>query len=441
MKILIVDDEQIQRDMLKGFLEKKGYEVSCAADGNQALALFHDIPFSLVLTDHKMPGMTGDELLAKIQKINPLVRSIMITAHGTVDMAVQVMKAGADDFMEKPVDLLVLLEKIALLEQAAAISREAEELKVSMDTKDLPISIIGNSEPLREVLSLASRMAPTDYTAMIRGETGTGKELIARLIHLLSPRSDKPFVEVNCAAIPEHLFESELFGHEKGAFTGALTQRRGRFELAHGGTLFLDEVGELPLNLQAKLLKALQEKRIARVGSETDKQVDVRVVAATNRDLKQMVHEGGFREDLYFRLNVLEIVLPPLRRRRTDIPLLIDYFLDKFVTRKVSFDPDALNILVKYGFPGNVRELEHIIQRIVTFCRTSVIRENDLPPEIRFHNAAEKGTLAEKMDALEKELILTALSRHEWVQTRAAEELGISERVLRYKIKKHRLKN
>ena len=441
MKILIVDDEQIQRDMLKGFLEKKGYEVTCAADGSQALALFHDIPFSLVLTDHKMPGMTGDELLEKIQKINPLIRSIMITAHGTVDMAVQVMKAGADDFMEKPVDLLVLLEKITLLEQAAAISREADELKADMDTKDLPISIIGNSEPMREVLSLAGRMAPTDYTAMIRGETGTGKELIARLIHLLSPRSDQPFVEVNCAAIPEQLFESELFGHEKGAFTGALTQRRGRFELAHGGTLFLDEVGELPLNLQAKLLKVLQEKRITRVGSETDKQVDARVVAATNRDLKQMVHDGGFREDLYFRLNVLEMELPPLRRRRTDIPLLIDYFLDKFVTRKVSFDPEALNILVKYGFPGNVRELEHIIQRIVTFCRTSVIRENDLPPEIRFHNAAEKGTLAEKMDALEKELILTALSRHEWVQTRAAEELGISERVLRYKIKKHRLKN
>ncbi len=441
MKILIVDDEQIQRDMLKGFLEKKGYEVSCAADGNQALELFHDLPFSLVLTDHKMPGMTGDELLAKILKINPLVRSIMITAHGTVDMAVQVMKAGADDFMEKPVDLLVLLEKIALLEQAAAISQEAEELKVSMDTKDLPISIIGNSEPLREVLSLAGRMAPTNYTAMIRGETGTGKELIARLIHLLSPRSDKPFVEVNCAAIPEHLFESELFGHEKGAFTGALTQRRGRFELAHSGTLFLDEVGELPLNLQAKLLKALQEKRIARVGSETDKQVDVRVVAATNRDLKQMVHEGSFREDLYFRLNVLDMELPPLRRRRTDIPLLIDYFLDKFVTRKVSFDPDALNILVKYGFPGNVRELEHIIQRTVTFCRSSVIRENDLPSEVRFHNAAEKGSLDEKMNALEKELILTALSRHEWVQTRAAEALGISERVLRYKIKKHRLKN
>ena len=383
----------------------------------------------------------GDELLAEMQRINPLVRSIMITAHGTVDMAVQVMKAGADDFMEKPVDLMVLLEKIMLLEQAAAISREAEELKAGMDTKDLPITIIGNSEPMREVLSLAGRMAPTDYTAMIRGETGTGKELIARLIHLLSPRSDKAFVEVNCAAIPENLFESELFGHEKGAFTGALTRRRGRFELAHGGTLFLDEVGELPLNLQAKLLKALQEKRITRVGSETDRQVDVRVVAATNRDLKQMVHDGGFREDLYFRLNVLEMELPPLRRRRTDIPLLVDHFLEKFVTRPVSFDPEAMNILVKYGFPGNVRELEHMIQRIVTLCRSSIVRENDLPPEIRFHNAAETGTLAEKMDALEKELILTALSRHEWVQTRAAEELGISERVLRYKIKKHRLKN
>ena len=275
---------------------------------------------------------------------------------------------------------------------------------------------------------------------MIRGETGTGKELIARLVHLLSPRNDQPFVEVNCAAIPENLFESELFGHEKGAFTGALTARRGKFELAHGGTLFLDEVGELPLNLQAKLLKALQEKKITRLGSETEKIVDVRVVAATNRDLKQMVHEDHFREDLYFRLNVLDMELPPLRKRREDIPDLVTHFLDKFSPMPMEFHPEALHVLTRYAFPGNVRELEHIIQRTVTFCRSSLIREQDLPPEVRFQNAVEKGTLAEKLEALERELILTALSRHKGVQTRAAHELGISERVLRYKLKKYDLK-
>ncbi len=260
MKILIVDDEQVQREMLAGFLKKKGYEIETAADGKAALALFHEKPFSLVLTDHKMPGMTGDELLFKLREINPLVRSIMITAYGTVDMAVEVMKAGADDFLEKPLDLMALLDKITLLEQAHMVSREAQELKDNMNTADLPISIIGDSPAMREVLSLAGRMAPTDYTAMIHGETGTGKELIARLIHLLSPRRDKPFVEVNCAAVPENLFESELFGHEKGAFTGAMSKRKGRFELAHGGTLFLDEVGELPLNLQADMADTCQQK-------------------------------------------------------------------------------------------------------------------------------------------------------------------------------------
>lgn len=441
MKILIVDDEAVQRDLLKGFLEKQGYTVHAAADGEKALALFFEIPFSLVLLDHKMPGMTGDEVLAAIREINPQVHSIMITAYASVGTAVRVMKLGADDFLEKPVDLLALLEKIRLIEQAANIEEEAGELMETLDTKELPIRIIGRSAPMREVLSLSSRMAPTDWTAMIRGETGTGKELIARLIHLLSPRSDKAFVEVNCAAIPENLFESELFGHEKGAFTGALTARRGRFELAHGGTLFLDEVGELPLNLQAKLLKVLQEKKITRVGSEAEKTVDVRVVAATNRDLKKMAKEGSFREDLFFRLNVLDLELPPLRRRKEDIPELAAWFLTKFRTRDMEFHPEALHVLTRYAFPGNVRELEHIIQRTVTFCRQTVIRENDLPPEVRFYKATEKGTLDEKLGALEKELLLIALDRHDWVQTRAAEELGISERVLRYKIKKHGLRS
>lgn len=441
MKILIVDDEQIQRDLLKGFLVKKGYEVMTARDGDEALGIFSQLPVGLVLMDHKMPGLSGDQVLLKMKEINPLVRCMMITAYGTVDTAVRVMKLGADDFLEKPVDLLELLEKIQLIEQALVISEEADELIEKMDLRHLPLKIIGESSAMKEVLSLASRIAPTEWTAMIRGETGTGKEMIAHLIHLLSLRSEKPFIEVNCAAVPENLFESELFGHEKGAFTGAMAARRGRFELADGGTLFLDEIGELPLNMQAKLLKVLQEKKISRVGSERETAVNVRVIAATNRDLKSMVREGTFREDLYFRLNVLEVELPPLRKRKEDIPQLAKFFMKKFSPRPVSFDPEAMTMLVKYSFPGNVRELEHVIQRTVTFCRSPLIREKDLPAEIRFHRATEQGTLADKLEALEKELLTTALENARWVQTKAAGELGISERVLRYKIKKHRLKS
>ncbi len=441
MKILIVDDEAVQREMLAGFLTKKGYEVSTAKDGETALDLFGRIPFSLVITDHKMPGMTGDELLERIRALNPNVNTIMVTAYGDVDTAVSVMKLGARDFLEKPVDLLALLEKIQAMEQQLLIQEEADVLRKTLDIRNLPLRIIGDSPAMVEVLSLVGRMAPTDWTAMVRGETGTGKELIARLLHLLSPRRPHSFVEVNCAAIPENLFESELFGHEKGAFTGALTARRGKFELAHRGTLFLDEVGELPLNLQAKLLKALQEKKITRVGSETEKTVDVRVVAATNRDLKQMVQRDLFREDLYFRLNVLDMELPPLRNRREDIPDLAAHFLGKFSPVPMAFHAEALHCLSRYAFPGNVRELEHIIQRTVTFCRSTLIREQDLPHEVRFQSAVEKGTLAQKLEALEKELILTALSRHRGVQTRAASELGISERVLRYKLNKYGLKS
>lgn len=440
MKILVVDDERMQRDMLKGFLEKQGYAVATAAGGREALERFSDFPFQLVLLDHKMPDMRGDEVLAGIKKINPLIRVIMITAYGTVDTAVQVMKLGADDFLEKPVNLVELLDKIRLMEQRCIITEEAASVAEMLDRKNLPIKLIGESAGMKEVLSLVQRVSPTPWTVLIRGETGTGKELIARLIHLLSHFSDGPFIEVNCGAIPENLFESELFGHEKGAFTGAVSRRRGRFELAHGGSLFLDEVGELPLNLQPKLLRALQEKEIARVGSEHRISVDVRVLVATNRDLKFLVESGAFREDLYYRLNVLDIEVPPLRRRKEDIPTLMDFFIERYSRRPVHVDPDALSTLMKYPFPGNVRELEHIIQRTVTLARTNVIKTWDLPSEIRFHQVAEQRTLSERLAALEREMIIAALDRADGVQTRAAEELGISERVLRYKMGKHNIK-
>ncbi len=440
MKILIVDDEQDQRELLKGFLENQGYDVLEARDGREAISLFEKEPIQLVLLDHKMPGMSGDEVLKAIKEINPMVRAIMITAYGAVDTAVKVMKLGADDFLEKPVDLSLLLEKIQTLDQDMMVEEDVQAVEETVEEAPLPINIVAESNAMKEVLSMVRRVAETPWSVLIRGETGTGKELLARLIHLLSPRRDFPFVEVNCAAIPENLFESELFGHEKGAFTGAVTRRRGKFELAQGGTLFLDEIGELPLLLQPKLLRALQEKKISRVGSEKEIEVDTRVVAATNRDLKRLSEEGKFREDLYYRLNVFEIEVPPLRRRREDIPPLVRFFVERYGTRPVKFSPEAMDVLIKYPYPGNVRELEHIIQRTVTLARGPVIRPVDLPAEIRHYQAATIGTLNERLDAVEREMIISALEKAHGVQTKAAQMLGISERVLRYKMAKHGIK-
>lgn len=439
MKILIVDDEEMQCSMLKGFLEKQGFQILTASGGKEALALFAAHPVQLVLMDHRMEDMNGDEVLARMKTLSPLVKAIMITAYGNVETAVKVMKLGINDFLEKPIDLKKLLEKIHTMEQELSIEAESDQVTESIEHQKLPLAIIGSSTQMQELLSMVCRVAPTDWSVLIRGETGTGKELIARLLHLMGHRKDAPFIEVNCAAIPETLFESELFGHEKGAFTGASTLRRGRFELADKGTLFLDEVGELPLQLQAKLLRTLQEKKITRVGGETDINVDIRVVVATNRDLKQMVTEGLFREDLYFRLNVLELMVPPLRERREDIMPLVHHFFNKYNFTGISFHSHAAAQLVKYDFPGNIRELEHLIQRLGTLVRGEVIRLKDLPPMIR-ERQTYSGKLNERLAALERQMLLTALEEHDWVQTRAAEALGISERVLRYKIDKAEIK-
>ncbi len=440
MKILLVDDEQAQRELLKGFLENQGYEVLEAGDGDTAILTFKRHPVNLAILDQKMPGMSGDQVLAALKEINPRVRAIMITAYGAVDTAVKVMKLGADDFLEKPVDLSVLLEKIQSLDQDLMVEEDVQEVERAVEDAPLPLKIVAESRAMKELLSTVRRVADTPWSVLIRGETGTGKELLARLIHLLSPRQDQPFVEVNCAAIPETLFESELFGHEKGAFTGAVARRRGKFELADGGTIFLDEIGELPLPLQPKLLRALQEKKIMRVGGEKEITVDVRVVAATNRDLKGLAEDGRFREDLYYRLNVFEIEVPPLRMRREEIPALIESFTERYSARPVRFSHEAMDILIKYPYPGNIRELEHVIQRTCTLARGSVIRPMDLPAEIRQYQATHVGTLNERLDAVEREMILSALEKADGVQTRAAEMLGISERVLRYKMGKHGIK-
>jgi DNA-binding NtrC family response regulator len=440
VRILIADDEPVQLELLEGFLTRQGYEVVTAADGAAALATFRRTPVQLVLLDHRMPGLMGDALLAEMKALNPLVRAIMITAYGAVDMAVNVMKLGADDFMEKPVDLAALLGKIQHLESQIAVDEDAEDVAEALEEAPSPLELVGDSGAMSEVLSLVRRVAETPWPVLVRGETGTGKDLVARMIHLLSPRREGRFVQVNCAAVPETLFESELFGHERGAFTGATARRRGRFELAQGGTLLLDEVGELPPALQPKLLKAVQDNRITRVGGEQEIEIDVRIVTATNRDLKGMVKENLFREDLYYRLNTLEIEIPPLRQRRQDIPALVDHFLRRYATRPVRFSADAMDLLVKYPYPGNVRELEHTVQRAATLTRGVLVRPADLPPEIREPPDTDQGALAERLDRVERDMLLAALEKTEWVQTRSAELLGISERVLRYKMAKHGLR-
>lgn len=436
MNILIVDDEQMQRDMLQGFLKKQGYTVLSAGDGAGGLTLFMEHPVELVLLDHRMPDMNGDEVLARMKASNPGVRAIMITAYGAVDTAVRVMQLGADDFLEKPVDLEELLTKIRAIEDELLVAEDVGAVEEVLDGEPLPVRMVGQSRAMQNVLSIVRRAAPAPWTVLVRGETGTGKELISRLLHLLSPRKDKPFIELNCAAVPENLFESELFGHEKGAFTGAAARRRGVFELADNGTLFLDEIGELPSAMQAKLLRALQENTISRVGSEQPISVDVRIIAATNRDLKGMVADNSFREDLYFRLNVIELEIPPLRERKEDIPELIDFFLDKFHS-KTRFGSQAVNQLSKYNFPGNIRELEHIIQRTITLARSKTITLRDLPPEITtYRGDGSSGSLTRRLAEVERQMLLDALQRHDWVQTKAAESLDISERVLRYKMEK-----
>jgi len=439
MQILIVDDERMQRDMLAGFLAKRGYEVSTAAGGREALELFDREPFHLVLLDHRMEDINGDEVLRLMRQRSPLVRAIMITAYGNIRTAVRVMQLGADDLLEKPVDLTELLAKIEKIETELQVDLEADAVREINEHSGQPVGLIGGSRAMKEVLSLIQRVAPTEWGVLVRGETGTGKELVARLIHLSSRQRTGPFVPVNCAALPENLIESELFGHEKGAFTDAVARRRGRFEQATGGTLFLDEIGEIPLAMQAKLLRVLQERRIVRVGGETEIDVDVRVVAATNRDLKALADEGRFREDLYYRLNVFDLPIPPLRERREDISLLCEHFLEKYGKSGLRFAPDALAQLVKYDFPGNVRELEHLVQRLVTLTRGSLIRRSDLPAEIREFEGGS-GLLSERLARIERTMLLDALEAHGWVQTKAAEALGISERVLRYKMKKAGIK-
>jgi two-component system NtrC family response regulator len=398
----------------------------------------------LVLTDLKMPDGDGLEVVAALRQINPEVPAIVMTAFGTVKTAVEAMKRGAADYLTKPIDLDeldVLIDRV--LERRALLSENAELRRQVADRHPLEGLDTANAR-MQEALSVASRAAQRDVTILIRGESGTGKELLARAIHQASPRARGPFVAFNVAALPETLLESELFGHERGAFTGADRERRGRFEAATGGTLLLDEIGDLPKATQVKLLRVLQERTIERLGSQRPIAVDVRIVAATNRDLPAMVRLGDFREDLYYRLNVVCIELPPLRERREDIPSIVETLLARHAPKKgpsPTVSREAMDALVKYAYPGNVRELENIIQRAMALTRGSLLSTADLPAYLRGLPPEEPagGSLLDQVSRLERRLIADALASAGGVQTRAARLLGISERHLRYKLQKYAL--
>jgi DNA-binding NtrC family response regulator len=443
--ILIIDDEISQRLILSGYLKGKGYDVLEAESGREGIKLAKENAVDIVLTDFKMPDITGLDVLKEIKKFNPETGVVLITAFGTIEDAVNAMKEGAYDYLTKPIELdeLDFLVK-RMLERRQLIS-ENKLLKEQLSDKYKLSGIIAASKKMEEVLSVAARVADSTASVLIRGESGTGKELIAKAIHFAGPRKDKPFIAVNCAALNENLLESELFGHEKGAFTGADKQRIGRFELADGGTLFLDEVGDLPLSTQVKLLRVLQEQTFERVGSSKTISVDVRVIAATNRDLGILMKEGKFRDDLYFRLNVVTLEIPPLRERKDDIKPLAEFYIKKFSGGGKQLSKEAFDALMKYDFPGNVRELENIIQRAVVLSRGGIIAAGDVFSDITSHinesASPDNLDLNEQVERLEKKLVMKALDETKGNQSQAAKLLGISERNLRYRLNKWGLKN
>jgi len=442
-RILVVDDEPAQREMVSGFLKKQAFDVVEAETGAKALDLFRQDSIDLILTDQKMPHMSGLELLQAVRAINPETPVILMTAFGSIQAAVSAIQGGATDYLTKPLNLDEMLYRIQQVSDRYRIIAENRELREALQSRHRIEGIIGESGPMLDVISLVRRVAPSEATVLIRGESGTGKELIAKAIHFASPRASGPLVKVNCAALPENLLESELFGHEKGAFTGALSSRQGRFELADGGTLFLDEIGDLPLHLQAKLLRVLQEREYEKVGSSRPVKVDVRILAASHRPLEALIKAGQLRQDLYYRLNVVTILIPPLRERRSDLSLMIDHFLRRFAEKNGKtirgVTHEARDILLRYDYPGNVRELENLIERAVVLTRDDVIGSGDLPLTVQDSEAAdEQGTnLTVTVEAVERRMIREALARSNGVQTHAAELLGISDRGLRYKLIKY----
>ena len=449
-RILVVDDDESLRWVTQAQLQQSGYEATAAASGREALDRMREDPPDLVITDLMMPGMSGLELLKRIRAEYPEVIVIMVTAFGAVDTAVEAMKAGAYDYLTKPVNVDELRLTVDRGLEHLGLREEIRNLRVSLDRKYGFESILGRSKPLLAVLDMASRAAQATSTVLIHGETGTGKELVAKAVHCNSRRKDKPFVTINCGAIPKDLLESELFGHRKGSFTGAFENKRGRVELADGGTLFLDEIGELPLELQVKVLRLIQQGEIEKLGTTHAATVDVRIIAATHRNLPAMVEDGTFRQDLYYRLAVIPLELPALRERADDIAELAQHFFleakEKQGRSSLVLPASLLPYFSVYGWPGNVRELENIIERVVVLSRGDEITLDDLPDFLRRERPAAEELHFDlppqgiSLEAVEKELIVRALEKFHWNQTRAAQYLDISRKTLIYRMEKFGLR-
>ena len=452
-KILIVDDELNMRLVLQAMLKKEGYAVTTASNGMEALKILKADHMDIVVTDLNMQKLDGMGLLGEIIRDYPSIPVIIITAHGTIATAVDALKKGAFDYITKPFEQDELKQVI----QKAVKTRRLDEDEALLNPDDIDrYGIIGSSDRITEIFETIKRVAPTTTTILITGETGTGKELIARAIHRNSPRKNNPFIKINCAAIPESLMESELFGYEKGAFTGAATKKQGRFELAHKGTLFLDEVGELPKDMQVKLLQVIQEQEFERVGGLQTIKVDVRLITATNRNLFEDVKDGRFREDLYYRLNVIPAHLPPLRERKEDIPVLIDFFIEKFnkkLDRSVKYiDEKVTNLLIQYAWPGNIRELENLVERMILMARGDTIVFADLPSELKTTIESDstgpsgirqkpfKDIMKNHMEDIEKQMIISVLEECGNNVTRAAKQLGLSRKGLQLKMMKYKLR-
>ncbi|MCL5935238.1 MAG: sigma-54 dependent transcriptional regulator [Firmicutes bacterium] len=458
-KVLIVDDEEGVCELLVDVLEDAGFETVVAYNARDALKILENETPDTILLDIRLPDADGIQVMEEIKKVGVHVPVILMTAFGTTEIAIQAMRQGAHDYLNKPLnldELLINVQKAVKMQQLVSeVASLREELESESDSVH---ELIGQSRHMQDIYKIIGKVADSDITVLLQGESGTGKEVVARAVHNSSRRSSRPFIRINCATIPEHLMESELFGHEKGAFTGAVSQKPGRFELAHNGTVFLDEIGEMPLHTQVKLLHILQDKEFERVGSNKSIKVDVRILTATNRDLKRLVDEGKFREDLYYRINVVNIKLPPLRERREDIPLLFNHFLNKFSLkynkRITGVSPGAMAVIENFNWPGNVRELKNICEQAVVMSRSPVILPDDLPIADKYGELLtgndgsnlsvkinERRSLKEIVAEVEKQVILKALNDHHWNRQETAKTLNLNRRSLYAKMKEYRLLN
>lgn len=445
--ILVVEDDPLQRKLIKENLEQEGHTVFETASGEEASEIIADQPIDIAIVDYKLDGETGIDVIQKVLEQNPLITPIVVTAYGNVENAVEALKKGAYDYIVKPIDFKKFLMVIERAQERQKLKKEVSLLRSSLEDKFSTKNFIFSSDEMNEVALLTAKASKTDATVLLSGETGTGKDLVAKTIHYSSPRKNRSYLAVNIPSLPETLVESELFGSEKGAFTGAYERKIGKFEAASGGTLYLDEIGDLPHQLQVKLLRFLQEREFYRLGSSQPIKSDVRIIAATNRDLEKMMKEEKFRADLYYRLNVIPIHVPPLRKRKQDVPPLVDHFIQKYGEKEgkkiVGISSEAMNMLVQYKFPGNIRELENVIERAVVFCETDTITSTDLPVFLR--EKKEEAlmesdlTLTSKVQKLEMMEIMRALQENNGVKSRAARALGITERMLGYKIKNYNL--